>query len=523
MKNIYAIVLCLTVLTAGCNSAAAQTKSDLPNIVYILADDLGYGELGVYGQEKIETPNIDALARNGMTFTQHYSGSPVCAPSRYMLLTGKHPGHAYIRSNGDRELPEGVSLDDYENRFEAMFEHPEIEGQIALPSSTVTIAEVLKEAGYQTGAAGGKWGNGGPNSEGHPNNQGFDFFYGYLCQRQAHTYYPTHLWRNNERILLDNELVNPHQDLPEDSDPYDPESYSRFHDQPDYSAEVMLDETLGFIDDNHSNPFFLFIPSTIPHVSLQAPKRWIDYYLEKFGDEEPYTEGSYVPVRYPNATYAAMISYLDEQVGAIVEKLKERGIYENTLIMFSSDNGPTTGGGVNPEYFNSAGPFLNFKNNQSRVKGHLFEGGIRVPMIATWEGVIPAGSTTDHISAFWDVLPTLSEIAGVDPPEEIDGISFLPTLMGEDSNQEKHDYLYWEFPSYGGQQAVRMNRWKGIRKDIMADGNLEIELYNLEEDIREENNVADQHPEVVDSIRTIMEREHSVPKLKHFQMEALGN
>lgn len=487
------------------------TNDDQPNIIYILADDLGYGELGVYGQERIETPNIDALAENGMKFTQHYSGSPVCAPARFMLMTGKHPGNAYVRGN------DPVAERGNVRSYEAMYENPALEGNVPIPLETITVAEVLKEAGYTTGIT-GKWGLGAPYTEGLPNKQGFDFFYGYVCQRQAHTYFPTHLWRNDKRVYLDNELVNPHQELPEDADPYDPESYARFNDQPDYSAELMHNETLRFIEDNRDNPFFLYLATPIPHVSLQAPQRWIDYYREKFGEEEPYLGGNYVPARYPNATYAAMISYLDEQVGEIVENLKKLKIYDNTIIIFSSDNGPTTAGGVNPEYFDSAAPFMNAGD---RVKGSLFEGGIRVPMIATWEGVIPAGRTTDHISAFWDILPTFSEIAGVKPPEEIDGISFLPVLLGNENRQEVHEYLYWEFPASGGQQAVRMGKWKGLRKNIIRQGNLEIELYDLEEDIQEQHNVANQHLDIVAEMELILEKEHSVPELERFRMQAL--
>ncbi len=473
----------------------------------------------MYGQKKIETPNIDALAQNGMQFTRHYSASPVCASARYNLLTGKHAGHSYIRSNSDRQIPDRIDLASYENRFEAMYVHPEVEGQWSMPASTITVAELLKEAGYQTGAV-GKWGNGGPGSEGHPNNKGFDFFYGYLCQRMAHTFYPSHLWKNGRRIVLDNDLVNPHQELPEELDPNDPESYSLFHDQPDYSARMMHAEALGFIEENQQGPFFLYLPTPIPHVSLQAPERWINYYREKFGDEEPYLGGSYVPVRYPNATYAAMISYLDEQVGEIVDKLKKLDIYDNTIIMLSSDNGPTFTGGVDAEYFDSAAPF---KNSYGRTKGFVYEGGIRVPMIATWEGQIPAGSTTDHISGLWDVLPTLSDIAGVQPPDDIDGISFLPVLKGEENEQAPHEYLYWEFPSYGGQQAVLMDNWKGIRTNIISEGNLDIELYNLDDDIQEQHNIAGEHPDIVNEMERIMSTARTVPELDHFKMSALGD
>lgn len=510
---LYTGSLLFVFLTARGLLLAQSQDHDKPNIVYILADDLGYGELGAYGQEKIESPNLDALAESGMKFTEHYSGSAVCAPARYMLMTGKHPGNAYIRRNDSWASRGDVGS------FQAMFDNPNLEGNRPIPASTITVAEVLKEAGYTTGGF-GKWGLGGPVMGGHPNDHGFDLFYGYLCQRQAHTYYPSHLWKNDQRILLANDLIHPHQDLPEDVDPYDPESYARFHDQPDYSAELIGIEALRFIDENQNTPFFLYLPTTIPHASVQAPQRWVDYYLEKFGDEEPYVSGSYVPVRYPRATYAGMISYLDEQIGEIVDKLKELGLYENTLIMFSSDNGPQHCCGVDPEYFDSAAPF---KSTSGRVKGSLNEGGIRMPMIASWEGVIPAGSTTDHLSAFWDVLPTLADVAGVAPPVDIDGISFLPVLRGNDRQQGQHDYLYWEYPASGGQQAVRMGKWKGLRKNIMSEGNLEIELYNLDEDIREEHNIARQHPDITDKIREIMQTARTAPRLDQHKIQALGD
>lgn len=513
--DIFCICLISILLLMGL-TPQEDDQSKKPNIIYILADDLGFGELGVYGQEKIETPNIDALAEAGMKFTDHYSGAPVCAPARYMLMTGKHPGNAYIRSN--HEWGERGDVWSYEE----MAANPMLEGQFPIPGSTVTIGKLLQKAGYKTGAI-GKWGLGAPFTEGVPTNQGFDFFFGYNGQRQAHTYYPIYLWRNDTRVALRNELVPPHQDLPDSADPHDPESYALFHDQPDYSPDLMHDEAMRFIERNQNDPFFLYLPTPIPHVSLQAPEKWINYYRQKFGEEEPYTNGSYVPAQYPKATYAAMISYMDEKVGEIVEKLKELDLYENTLIIFSSDNGPTYTGGVDPDYFESAGPFPNYVNGESRIKGRVYEGGIRVPMIATWEGVIPAGSSTNHISAFWDILPTLTEVAGAETPENIDGISFLPTLKGEPNNQKEHEFLYWEFPSYGGQQAVRLGKWKGVRKNIISDGNLKIELYNLEEDIREENNVADQHPEIVNRIREIMKEEHSVPELSRFKMEALGD
>src|SRR5699024_10841910 len=335
----------------------------------------------------------------------------------------------------------------------------------------------------------------------------------------AHTYYPIYVWKNKERVFLDNEPVNPHTQLGDSLDPYDPDSYTRFQDQPDYAPEIMLDEAISFIDRSQQSPFFLYYPTTIPHVSLQAPQRWVDYYHKKFGDEKPYTgDKGYAPVRYPKATYAAMISYLDEQVGTLIQKLKDVGEYENTLIIFTSDNGPTYNGGTRGPFYSSAGPF---KESYGWAKGFLHEGGIRVPMITSWPGVIEPGSQTDHLSAFWDVMPTLTEVAGIEAADDIDGISFAPTLKGDSNKQQKHEYLYWEFPSYGGQQAVRIGQWKGIRKVIKKSGNMDIELYNLKKDIREQHDVADQHPDVVAKIERIMHQEHVTPAVDAFRMEAL--
>ncbi len=456
------------------------TNVSKPNILYILADDLGYGELGAYGQQAIETPNIDALAREGMRLTQHYSGAPVCAPARCVLMTGLHTGHAHIRGND--EWKERGKVWDYQGMFDNPFR--------------------------QVGT---------PTTEGVPNKQGFDFFFGYNCQRQAHTYYPMHLWKNDERVLLDNKPVVPHSNLAEGADPNAPDSYADFQ-LNDYAPALMHREALAFIEKNKGRPpFFLYYASPIPHLPLQAPREWVEYYRQKLGEEEPYTGNSYFPNRTPRATYAAMISYLDQHVGELVAKLKETGQYENTLIIFSSDNGPAYAGGVDAELFNSAGPF---REGYGFTKGFVCEGGIRVPMIACWPGHIGAGSTSGHLSAFYDVLPTLCEVAGVPVPEHTDGISFLPTLLGE--TQEQHDYLYWEFPEYNGQQAVRMGPWKGIRKDI-REGNTGIELYNLEKDITEENNVAAEYPEVVKQIRAIMAEAHEPAALERFRMEALGD
>ena len=487
---------------------SCMKKEQRPNIIYILADDLGYGELGVYGQGIIETPHIDALASTGIRFTQHYSGSPVCAPSRSVLMTGLHSGHTHIRGN-----------DEWKDRgdvwsYEAMFNNPFLEGQRPLLDTIVTVAEILKEAGYQTGGV-GKWGLGAPTTEGVPNKQGFDFFYGYNCQRQAHTYYPMHLWRNEERDFLNNKMVPPHANLADGVDPENPASYADFI-LNDYAPELMHNEAMSFIERNIHRPFFLYYASPIPHLPLQAPRHWVDYYRKKLGTEDPYTGKNYYPNQTPRATYAAMISTLDEQVGEIVKKLKDLGLYENTLIIFTSDNGPTYTGGADTRYFKSSRPF---KAERGWSKGYLHEGGIRVPMIASWPGRIAPGTVSDHLSVFYDVMPTLCEIIGQPLPSQTDGISFLPVLLDK-GEIKKHEYLYWEFPAYNGQQAVRMGRWKGIRKDIFDD-NLDIELFDLDKDKQEQNNVAANFPDVIEKIETIMKREHAPATLNRFKIAQL--
>lgn len=476
-----------------------------PNIIYILTDDLGYGDLGCYGQEKIETPNIDRLAQEGMTFTQHYSGQAVSAPSRCVLLTGLHTGHAYIRGNDE------VSDRGDVWSHKAMLENPHLEGQLPMPAGTITIANQMQKAGYSTACI-GKWGLGYPDSESTPNKMGFDFFYGYNCQRQAHTYYPPFVYRNENREYLNNTLLYPHTPLEKNVDPYDEKNYERFS-QNDYVPDLQFKEITNYIEQNKHNPFFLMWTTTIPHVSLQAPQRLIDYYHQKFGEEEPYKgENGYFPCRYPHATYAAMISYLDEQIGLLINQLEELGLYKNTLIIFTSDNGPTFKvGGADPEWFNSAKPF---KNDYGWVKASLREGGIRVPMIATWKAKIKAGTTSNHISAFLDVMPTLCEIAKIAPPET-DGISFLPTLL--EKKQKTHEYLYWEFPEGTGSKALRMCDWKGYITNIRNENN-ELELYNLEDDPREQNNVAEQHPDIVKEILEKMDEAHEESEIERFRM-----
>jgi len=495
-------------ITFSCQEKEAPKK---PNIIYILADDLGYGELGVYGQEKIQTPNIDALASNGMLFTQHYSGAPVCAPSRYMLLTGKHAGHARIRGND--EWAERGDVWDYEKAVN----DPNLEGQRPILNTTVTLGKVLQNAGYKTAVV-GKWGLGAPLTEGIPNKSGFDLFYGYNCQRQAHQLYPKHLWKNEEKIWLENELIAPRTKLDSTANIADIKSYQKFE-QKQYAPALMQQEVLQFIDDNKDQPFFMYYASPLPHLPLQVPHEYVDKYVKLFGEEDPYVGNrGYFPNRYPNAAYAGMITYLDDQVGEIIAKLKELDLYDNTIIVFTSDNGPTYTGGVDAEYFNSAKPF---PNNYGRTKGFTYEGGVRVPMIASWPGKIEAGSTTDHISAFWDVMPTFGELVKSEVPNDIDGISFLPTLLG-DKTQTEHEFLYWEFPSYQGQQAVRMGDWKGVRKNIFK-GNMIVELYDLKTDPAESNDVAALNPEIVAQIEAIMKREHTPAELDRFKIKELGD
>jgi arylsulfatase A-like enzyme len=492
----------------GCKNMVTERK---PNMIFILADDLGYGDLGCYGQEKIETPNIDAIAKRGIKFSQFYSGAPVCAPARCVLMTGLHSGHAYIRGND--EWGERGDVWDYAK----MVEDPNLEGQRPIPPGTQTIGRLLQNNGYKTAIV-GKWGLGGPLTEGIPNKHGFDFFYGYNCQRQAHTFFPKHLWKNTEKVPLENELVVPRTPLEEGADPLDPKSYTKFW-LNQYSPDLMFNEITHFVEENKNNPFFLYWATPIPHVPLQAPQRWVDYYVKKLGDEKPYLgDRGYFPHRYPHAAYAAMISYLDEQVGHLVNQLKNLNLYNNTVIFFSSDNGPTYAGGSDSGYFDSAKPF---SSEAGRGKGTVFEGGIRIPLVAAWPGKIQPGSKTDHISAFCDVLPTLCEITGSPIPLDIDGISFLPSLLEKDQ-QSKHQFLYWEFPASGGQQAVRMGKWKAIRRNLMK-GNLDIELYDLENDIREEHNVAAKYPEIVEKIAQIMKNQHVEAEINRFRMAALGD
>jgi arylsulfatase len=464
--------LCL-LLFAAC--AAPEEPARPKNVIVILADDLGYSELGCYGQELIRTPNIDRLAAAGMRFTQHYSGSPVCAPSRCVLMTGYHTGHAIVRNNWegggwDRGAPEG---------------------QYPLPEGTPTLARSLQDAGFATGCV-GKWGLGGPETSGHPNRQGFDLFHGYLCQRIAHNYYPTHLWLNDEKDLLEgNEWFRPHQKLTEPLESDD--AYYERYAAATYAPDVMTATALDFIADNAAEPFFLYFASTIPHVALQVPREDVEAYPSEW-DEAPYLgQKGYLPHPSPRRAYAAMVSHLDRDVGRILDKLEELGIADETLVLFTSDNGPTFNGGSDSEFFDSA-------HAMRGLKCSVYEGGIRVPLIASWPGHIAPGSTSDHISAFEDILPTILELTSTAAHTGIDGISFAPTLTGA-AAQPEHTHLYWE---YGNQQALRAGDWKAVRRKLKK-GDKAIEIYNLVSDPGERTDLSSTQPEVLARMQALLE------------------
>lgn len=448
-----------------------------PNIVLILADDLGYGDLGCYGQEKIRTPNIDRLAAEGMRFTRFYCGAPVCAPSRCVLLTGKHLGHAAIRDNSEVQP----------------------EGQLPLPAEEATLGELLQAAGYRTAAI-GKWGLGPPNSSGDPNRQGFDLFFGYNCQRHAHNYYPSYLYRNAERIALDNPPFAAHQKFPADADPQDSRVFAQYQGS-DYAPDLMLEEAVRFIRDHRDQPFFLYFASPIPHLALQVPESSLAEYLGQF-PETPYLGGKgYLPHRAPRACLAAMISHLDRQVGRIMETLDELGLADDTLILFTSDNGPPEDvGGADTQFFNSNGSLRGFK-------GSVFEGGVRVPLVARWPGRIPTGTISSRIAIFYDLLPTLMEAIHRPTPSDCDGISFLPTLLGEEQPRQR-DFILYEFYGYGGQQAVRMGRWKGVRQNCYRKPDGPLMLFDLEADPNETTDISAAHPDVVVRMEEILRAEH---------------
>lgn len=466
------------------NKEKNNTQTNKPNVIYIIVDDMGIGDIEPYGQEKIRTPHIQQLANEGLTFSQHYAGNTVCAPSRAALITGRHSGHNQIRGN--------YELGDFTDEREF--------GQLPLMPGTTTLGTVMQDAGYTTALI-GKWGLGGPNSYGTPNKQGFDYFFGYLDQKQAHNHYPTHLWKNEQWFALNNAPLDSHQQLPAGVDPYDPASYQAFL-REDFAQERLTQDALRYIKENHEKPFFLYLAYAGPHAALQAPEEEIDQY---HFEETPYNQKhGYLAQRRPRAARAAMISHIDKGVGQVKALLQELKIDDNTLIIFTSDNGPSPEGGADMEFFDSNGQFRGYKRD-------LYEGGIRMPTIARWPNKVPAGKVSDHVSAFWDVLPTLADLGKVKLTTKTDGISFLPTLLSQ-GEQKQHESLYWEFHHANGNhaQAVRIKDevngdWKAVRIYNKANRTEPpIELYNLKTDPAESNNVAKQHPDIVKKAADLM-------------------
>ncbi len=443
--------------TMGSLKTSAQNQR--PNIIFLLADDLGYGDLGCYGQHLIKTPNLDKMAEEGMRFTDHYAGSTVCAPSRATIMLGLHTGH--LRTNGQNQV---------------------------LQPQEKTVAEYLKEVGYRTACI-GKWGLGEEDTTGFPLEQGFDYFFGYLNQVHAHNYYPAFLWRNREKVELENEVKRPERGYAKE---YGGAATKRV----DYSHDLFTKEALNFIDENKKDPFFLYLPYTIPHANNE---HWV---VGEHGMEVPdyglYKNKKDWPA--PQKGHAAMITRMDRDVGRIFHKLQELGLDENTLVIFSSDNGPHKEGQADPLFFNSAGKVRGMKRD-------LYDGGIRVPMIARWPGKIKPGSVSHHISAFWDLLPTFCEAAGIEAPEDIDGISFMPEMLGK--KQKIHEILYWEFSEQGGKQSLRWGDWKAVRLNVAKLPEGPLELYNLKNDIREKNNVAALHPDIVEKMEQMIREQQS--------------
>jgi len=450
----------LALLGAALPAPAAERR---PNVILIVADDLGYAELGCYGQKKIKTPRLDRMAKEGLRFTQFYAGSPVCAPSRCSLMTGKHGGHAYVRDNKERKP----------------------EGQEPVPTSEVMLSELVKKQGYATAAI-GKWGLGPPGSAGDPLKRGFDHFFGYNCQAHAHSHYPKWLYDDAKRLELKGN---------------DGKKGAR------HSHELFEERALKFIDDNAKGPFFLYLPFTIPHVAIQADEAWLKEYKGKF-DEVPYDgKKGYLPHPTPRAGYAAMNTRMDRTVGRVLDRLEKLKLEKDTLVLFTSDNGATHDvGGADTVFFDSVGQLRD-------RKGSVYEGGLRVPLIAWWPGTVKAGRVSEHVSYFPDVLPTVMEALGAAKavPKGIDGLSFLRTLRGE-AGQRKHAHLFWEFPGYGGQQAVRVGDWKGLRHGLQK-GVGKLELYNLKDDVGEKTDVAAKHPEVVRKIEKILATDRTPSKV----------
>lgn len=436
--------------------AQAADAPPRPNIVLILADDLGYGHLGCYGQEKIRTPNIDRLAAEGIRFTQCYAGCTVCAPSRSVLMTGLHTGHTPVRANG---------------------------GGCPLLPEDVTVAELLTEAGYTCGAF-GKWGLGDLGTSGLPTRQGFAEFFGYLHQVHAHFYYPYYLIHNEEQFFL-----------PEN------EGEKRVR----YSHDEIAARGLDFLKRHHDRPLFLYLPFTLCHTELLVPEDSLAEYRGMWPETPHVSRGHYAPQETPRAALAAMITRLDRTVGEVMDAIKQLGIDDNTLVIFSSDNGGQAVDGPDLEFFRGNGPLRG-------AKGTLYEGGLRVPLVARWPGKIAPGTTSEQVVAFWDVMPTLAELAGAAVPAGIDGLSITPALIGPETagrRQQSHDYLYWEHPARGGlMQAVRWGDYKGIRSSPDAP----LELYDLGRDVGESTDIAPLHRDVAARIEAIMRHARTEPR-----------
>jgi arylsulfatase A-like enzyme len=489
------IMLGALLISLFCSAVLAQVKptklatSKLPNIIYILADDMGYAELGCYGQQKIKTPNIDQIAKEGIRFTNHYASTPVCAPDRCMLLTGKQGGHSYIRGN--------YELGEFADSLEG--------GQMPLPEGIFTIPKMLKKSGYTTGAV-GKWGLGMTNTTGSPLKQGFDYFYGYLDQKQAHNYYPTHLWENDKWDKLDNPFINVHKHI--DSTKITDQDFEYFKGKV-YAGDKMTEKALAFIHKNKSKPFFLYFPTTIPHVSLQVPEKYVDLYKGKFNERPYYGQYGYVPTKYPLSTYAGMITFLDDQVGLIVNELKKLGLDDNTIIMFSSDNGTSFNGGVSAKFFNSVAGLRGLKMD-------VFEGGIREPFIVKWPGTVKAGTTSDFISAQFDMMATFADIIH-QQANNTDGISLLPALLGHPEAEKKREYIYFEYPEKGGQLGIRMGDWKGVKINQRHHKENKWMIFNLKQDPFETTDLINQHPELVTKFDAIVQKEHQNSHIRDWE------
>ncbi len=473
----------------GHRSSAAESAPCRPNIVFILADDLGYGDLGCYGQNKIRTPNIDRLAAEGMRFTQHYAGSNVCAPSRCVLMTGLHPGHAYIRENRD--------VKGYK-------------GQEPVPPDTLQFPLTVKRLGYVVGGF-GKWGLGPVGSTGDPLKQGFDRFFGYNCQRKAHNYYPTWLWDNDRKFPLDNPEIAAHQKLPPGIDPNSAASYAPYFGKV-YSADVIAEKACEFVEANRDKPFWLYFPTTVPHLGLEVPEDSLREYEGEF-PEKPYEGGrGYLPQRTPRAAYAAMITRMDREVGRLVQLVKRLGLEERTIFVFTSDNGPPAieSGGFPVGFFNSAGGLRG-------GKADFYEGGFRVPCIVRWKGRIAAGATSGRVTGFEDWFPTLLELIGekAATPKKLDGISFAPTLLGKP--QPPRPFLYREMFSCA---CVRVGDWKLVWPNV-RNGSFRgtkqrsprTELYDLAKDPSETTDVAADQPQIVAKLEHVGRQQHVKSKL----------